>query len=172
MLAVLLLTLSHLGAPEAVLDGPLTRVQADVGLSAAMGFGGASLLHRTSAHTAIELGADYGQTGVRAFFMPHLVFGTAAHRFSTGLGASIATPAGQPFERLRGNVLWLDADLLGYEHALRSGLSVSVSAGVAVSLAGAEHVDRCGRDCSSGGQKLEDGTLVLPAFHAGIGYWF
>lgn len=172
MFAATLLTLSLLGAPEALLEGPATRVQADVGLSSAMGFAGASLLHRTSEHSALELGAGYGQTGVRAFLMPHLVFGTASHRFSTGLGASIATPAGQPFERLRGNVVWLDADVLGYEHALRSGLSVSVSAGVAVSLSGSEHVDRCGRDCSWSGQKLEDGTLVLPAFRAGIGYWF
>ncbi len=173
MFAATLLTLSMLGTPEVLLEGPQTRVQADVGLSSAMGFGGASLLHRTSVHTAIELGADYGQTGVRGFAMPHLVFGTEAHRISTGLGLSLATPAGQPFERLRGNVLWLDAEILGYEHALRSGLSVSVSAGVAVSLSGAEHVDRCGRDCSwSSGQQLEDGTLILPSFRAGIGYWF
>ncbi len=172
MFAATLLTLSLLGTPDIVLEGPQTRVQADVGLSSAMGFGGASLLHRTSARTAVELGADYGQTGVRGFFMPHLVFGTESHRVSTGLGLSLATPAGQPFERLRGNVLWLDAELLGYEHLLRSGLSVSVSAGVAVSLSGAEHVDRCGRDCSWSGQQLEDGTLILPSFRAGIGYWF
>lgn len=146
---------------------PRNRVQLDLGLYAALGYGGATYTRALGSRLAIDAGLGYGMTGLSVSAMPRLFLGSGRHRFTAGLGLAVSAPVGEPFERVTGPVLWLNADVLGYELRTDDGFSASTAVGVTASLSGEQHIATCMEDC-----RAEGGKVMWPQWRAAIGYWF
>jgi hypothetical protein len=119
----------------------------------------------------MELGVGYGLSGWQLSVMPLLTgdHGRGVHLFVMGLGLSISFPD-HP-ELVTGNPVWLNLDLIGYEHRFASGLSVGFALGATIGLWGGRVCPYIDGSCAQ--DELEDVRgHWSPQTRLKIAYWF
>jgi hypothetical protein len=146
------------------------HLRADVGLGSAVGLAGVSYGYAPVSFLQLEAGVGYGLSGVQLSLMPRLALGSASDRFLVGAGLSAGLQEQDPGQ---GPMVWLNADLLGYEHRFRFGLSISVGVGLTVLVGGdTKQCPGLPIDCSPQ-DRTEDGRgSVYPQGRLGVGWWF
>lgn len=168
MLAPLLFASTLLVAQPSAAPAATDRIEADLGLGSALGYGGLSWTHAFTRIFASEVGVGYGVTGLQLSAMPRVFLGSGRHRFTAGAGLSLGLPArwSGVESRNAASTLWLNIDAAGYEYRSPSGLSFSTSVGITRGIAG-EDTDLCATDfatCKT--------HALYPQWRMGVGYWF
>ena len=136
---------------------------------------GVTYVYSPTQRFALDVGAEWRfvSNGPQFSIVPRFVLGGETDRFMAGAGIQAgwidAQGGGQKFFRGSGATYSVRADLVGYEHRFASGVSLSVSAGVAVGLAGARF---CVIECRPGEEDRDWRGAVLPQGRLSIGRWF
>jgi len=91
---------------------PKNAIAVDVGFASAIGMLGVTYMLTPLPPLELELGMGAGYSGMQLSFMPKLSFGARNHRVTTGIGVGSTVAAAVV---TRGNPIWLNADILGYE---------------------------------------------------------
>jgi len=162
--------------PAAETPEPTIRVDAgwrravgvNLGVGSAVGLGGVTLTQELGDHFRVEAGGGFGVSGWQLSLMPKLVLGSGRDRYVAGAGVSIAFPTDS--RSATGRPIWLNVDVLGYEHRFDSGLALSAALGLTGGLGGGQ---LCVPSDGCEPQLLHDVTTYWgPQTRIGVAYWF
>jgi hypothetical protein len=171
-LAVAFATGAVLPAAVACADERHHAVKIDVGGSA-VGFVGVEYLYSPQSMVEVETGVGLGYTGLQISFMPKLVLGEGRDHFVAGAGLSATLPGVDAPLSLgkftTGRPIWLNLDLLGYEHRFDQGLFLSFALGLTKGLGGGR---ACELDCGAGDYVRDVSKFTGATIRLGLGYWF
>jgi len=82
----------------------------------------------------LEAGLGVGFTGVELSLMPQVVYGGAGDYYVGGAGISVTLLSDSQY--VSGYPVWLNIDILGYEHKFDSHLAFSLALGLTGGLGG------------------------------------
>jgi hypothetical protein len=143
------------------------QVRLDGGVASALGFGGIAFVYSPLRSVELEAGTGVGITGVQLSFMPKLAIGSVHNRFVTGVGLAYATETAYPTGT---HPIWLNADLLGFEHRGSSGFTFLATAGYTISLQGRFCDTSPFEGCGGGDARYK--TVGAIQGRLGVGYSF
>lgn len=175
ILAVLAAFELGLTRPADAEEGPASRkpptviIRADVGVGSAVGSVGLALARAAGDYAQIEAGVGIGGSGVQLSLMPKLLFGSPFNHFICGAGLSLAVPT-NPAEAT-GYPIWLNVDVVGFEHLSDNGFAFLIAAGLTQGLGNGR---ACGdvNPCDDPLQLKDVTRILLPQFRVGLGYSF
>jgi hypothetical protein len=137
----------------------------NLGIGSAVGSLGLTYMWSGVNHLEVEIGFGNGYSGAQASAMVKYATGSARHRFVAGIGLGDTF---SPGTFTKGNPVWLNVDIAGYEYRARSGFFLALAAGLTQGMGGGAV---CPGDCENGNQYAEDVTrFTMPQGRALIGF--
>jgi hypothetical protein len=155
MVSMLLAAVLVCAVPALEARPPANVLAFNLGVGSAVGTLGVTYAWSGLEPLELELGLGVGYSGSQGSLMAKLASTTSrVHKVTTGVGAALTlTPGAQT----RGNPVWLNADVLGYEYRGASGFFFGASAGFYKGLGGG---GLC-VDCEVNGGPMDDVTHVF-----------
>ncbi len=147
---------------------PNTAVGVNIGLGSAVGLAGLTLTRAVGHFIRLEVGGGYGVSGYQLSLMPKIALGAPNDHFVAGAGVSVAFPTDSRLSS--GHPVWLNLDLVGFEHRFDSGIALSTAAGLSGGLGGGK---LCFPPDGCEPEFQEPVThFWFPQVRAGLAYWF